>query len=612
VAQRIDHAGGERGVVGGSHGRGKAGQRPAQVLQGRLNQPRAQGRSLVGGGVPLESLQVAVGAGQQFQKQQRGGCRRDGGVHGRWVCWPLVTALHFIRTVCLQSVARDSFCSMSTSAQLPAANPPAGGGGAEPPVPLYVDLDGTLVRSDTLHESLLLLLRCSPWWLWHLLVWLWRGKAAFKQRVAEQVCPDPAHLPYTTALLDWLHAQRRAGRRLVLATAADARVAQAVAQHTGLFDAVLASNSDAQQVNLSRAHKRAAIEVHARTLGDGRYAYAGNSADDLLVWEGATEAVAVNAPVQVLRALLQRHPQARVFPAEPAGVRVWLKALRLTQWAKNALLFLPLLAAHQWQMQAWVTVALAFVAFGLCASATYLVNDLLDLPNDRRHAHKRHRPLAAGRIGVAPAVAVLGLLLPLSWVLAAAVSWPFLGMLLLYTAVTLSYSFWLKRQAVLDVLLLSALYTLRIGAGALAAGVLLSNWLLAISLFLFLGLALVKRCAELEEIRLDSAVERARGRGYHQDDLPALRAMGVASGFLTVMVLALYIDSQNGRELYAQPAWLWGAAPLLLWWLMRIWLKTGRRELKGEDPLQFALHDRFSWAVLAGMGVLGVLASWGA
>lgn len=487
----------------------------------------------------------------------------------------------------------------------------APGHGPVGPLPLYVDLDGTLVRGDTLHESLLLLLRAGPGFLLRLLGWLFGGKAAFKRQVAAHVCPDPAHLPYTAAFLDWLRGQRRAGRTLVLATAADVRVAQVVADHTGLFDAVLASNADGSGLNLSRGHKRAAIEHHARTLGDGRYAYAGNSADDLPVWDGAAEAVAVNAPAPVLRALQQRHPQAQVFSAEPPGLRAWLKAIRLTQWAKNALLFLPLLAAHQWQGHAWVTVALAFVAFGLCASATYLVNDLLDLPNDRRHAHKRHRPLAAGRIGVAPAVAVLAVLFPASWLLAGLVSLPFLGMVLLYTGVTLAYSFHLKRQAVLDVLVLSALYTLRLGAGAVAAGVMLSNWLLALSLFLFLGLALVKRCAELEEIRLDSAVERARGRGYHQDDLPALRAMGVASGFLTVMVLALYIDSQNGHELYAEPEWLWGVAPLLLWWLMRMWLKTGRRELQGEDPLQFALHDRFSWAVLAGMAVLGALASWG-
>ncbi|WP_101048631.1 UbiA family prenyltransferase [Macromonas nakdongensis] len=480
-----------------------------------------------------------------------------------------------------------------------------------PPVPLYVDLDGTLVRTDTLHESVLLLLRASPLYLLRMLWWLLGGKAAFKRKVAEHACPAPEQLPYTPAFLDWLRAQQAQGRPLVLATAADARIAQAVAGHLGGFADVLASNTGAERLNLSRQHKRAAIEQHARAHGHSAYAYAGNSADDLPVWDGAAEAVAVNAPAGVLARLRRRHPQAQVFAAEPTTLRQWLKAIRLSQWAKNGLLFVPVLAAHRWDAAAWWPVALAFLAFGLCASATYLINDLLDLPNDRRHAHKRHRPLAAGRIGIAAAVGLMGLMFPLAYALAWAVSPAFLAALLFYTAVTLAYSFRWKRVALLDVLLLSGLYTLRLVAGALAAGVELSNWLLAISLFLFLGLALVKRCAELEEVLLDSAVERARGRGYHQDDLPGLRAMGVASGFLTVMVLALYIDSQNGRELYAQPGWLWGAVPLLLWWIMRIWLKTGRRELHGEDPLQFALHDRFSWWVLAGLTLLGALASWG-
>ena len=478
-------------------------------------------------------------------------------------------------------------------------------------MPLYVDLDGTLVRSDTLHESMLLLLRLSPWYLLRMVWWLLGGKAAFKRQVARHVCPDAANLPYHGPFLAWLRAEYAAGRPLVLATAADARIAQAVANHLGLFGAVLASNAADDGVNLSSGHKREAIEQHARAHGDGRYAYAGNSRDDLAVWAGAVAAVAVDTPPAVQRQLRRTHPAPHTFDSPAATGRDWIKAIRLKQWSKNALLFVPLLAAHDWTLAAWGQLVWAFVSFGLCASATYLINDLLDLPNDRRHAHKRHRPLAAARIAIAPAVGVVALLLPAALALAAWLSPLFLGALLLYTGITLAYSFALKRIALLDVLVLSGLYTLRLVAGAAAAELDLSNWLLAISLFLFLGLALVKRCAELEEVLLDTESDTARGRGYHQDDLPSLRVMGVASGFLTVMVLALYIDSQNGRELYAQPEWLWGVAPLLLWWIMRIWLKTGRRELHGEDPLQFALHDRFSWYTLAGMGVLGALATWG-
>ncbi|MCW5654849.1 UbiA family prenyltransferase [Hydrogenophaga sp.] len=478
--------------------------------------------------------------------------------------------------------------------------------------PLYVDLDGTLTRTDTLHESVMLFVRRHPLNLLRLLAWLLLGKAGFKQRLADAVRPDPARLPYHDGFLQYLRDEHGRGRPLVLASAADQRIVQEVADHLRLFEDALGSNAPQDgRINLSRERKRAAIDHHAREGGHARWAYAGNSRDDLPVWAGSAQAVAVNAPEGVLASLREVHPQARVFAREPLRLGTVLRAIRLKQWSKNALLFVPLLAAHSLDPQRWAMVLMAFLAFGLCASATYLFNDLLDLPNDRVHRLKRHRPLAAAAIAI-PTAVLLGLaMLVLAFVLAWAVSPGFTAMLAGYTVATLAYSMVLKRLALVDVLMLSGLYTLRIGAGAVAAGVDLSNWLLAISIFLFLSLALVKRCAELEEIAADEQARLAPGRGYQMQDLPSLRAMGLASGFLSVMVLALYIDSQNSHSLYRQPDWLWGAAPLLLLWIMRIWLKTGRRELHGEDPLQFALRDPFSWAMLIAMGGIGLLATTG-
>jgi 4-hydroxybenzoate polyprenyltransferase len=471
-----------------------------------------------------------------------------------------------------------------------------------------VDLDGTLTRTDTLYESVLLLLRRQPLNLLRLLAWLLLGKAGFKQKLSDAVRPDPVRLPYHGAFLAFLQAERERGRMLVLASAADHRIVHAVAQHLGLFEDTLGTHGD-RGPNLSRRHKRDAIEAHAIAWGYRHWAYAGNSHDDLAVWAGSAEAVVVNAPASVVTRLQALHPQAQVFEREPLRWKTVLRAVRITQWAKNALLFIPLLAAHSLSPTAWGAVALAFLAFGLCASATYLFNDLLDLPNDRAHRLKRHRPLASAAIGIPTAVALGTVMIVLAFALALQVSAGFTAMLALYTGVTLAYSVWLKRKPLLDVLLLASLYTLRIGAGAVAAGLTLSNWLLAISIFLFLSLALVKRCAELEEI--DESVELAPGRGYQLRDLAALRGMGIASGFLAVMVLILYIDSQNSVALYAQPQWLWVAAPVMLLWLMRIWLKTGRRELHGEDPLQFALKDPYSWATVAVMGLLGAVATVG-
>lgn len=474
-------------------------------------------------------------------------------------------------------------------------------------VPLYVDLDGTLTRTDTLHESVLLLLRRHPLNLLRLFLWLLRGKAAFKQHLADAVRPEPALLPYDERVLAWLRGEHARGRTLVLASAADHRIVRAVADHLGLFADALGTTPGGP--NLSRAHKREAIAAHARASGHERWAYVGNSRDDLPVWAGSGEAVVANASAGVLAELRRQHPTARVFEREPLALSTWLRAIRLKQWAKNGLLFVPLLAAHSADAHAWGQLGLAFLAFGLCASATYLLNDLLDLPSDRVHRVKRHRPLAAGTLGIAPAVALGALMVVAAFALAWVVSPGFAAVLLVYTVLTLAYSLVLKRLALIDVLLLSGLYTLRLVAGAVAAEVTLSNWLLALSLFLFLSLALVKRCAELEELLLSEGT-RTPGRGYHQDDLPALRAMGVACGFLAVLVLSLYIDSQNGRELYREPGWLWAVVPLLLLWIMRIWLKVGRRELHGEDPVQFALRDKPSWLALVAVVVLATLATW--
>ena len=478
------------------------------------------------------------------------------------------------------------------------------------PCPLYVDLDGTLTPTDTLYESALLLVRRHPLNLLRLLAWLGRGKAGFKQKLADAVRPDPTSLPYHAPFLQYLIQEREQGRTLVLASAADARIVHEVSEHLGLFDDTLGTRAQGGGPNLSRAHKREAIDAHARAHGHERWAYAGNSRDDLAVWAGAAEAVAVNAPPAVLTALQRQHPAAQVFEQTPPSLKTVLRAIRLKQWSKNALLFVPLLAAHVLDPAAWGTVLLAFVAFGLCASATYLVNDLLDLPSDRAHRLKRHRPLAAGSISIPHAVLLGLLMITLAFVLAWKVSAGFAAMLVLYTVTTLAYSLQLKRLPLIDVLVLAALYTLRIGAGAVAAQVELSNWLLAISMFMFLSLALVKRCAELEELAAEDRPP-APGRGYQVRDLVSLRAMGMASGFLAVMVLALYIDSQKGREHYHQPEWLWAAAPLALLWVMRIWLKTGRRELHGEDPLQFALRDGFTWLVVLLVGGIGLVAKLG-
>ena len=470
------------------------------------------------------------------------------------------------------------------------------------PAPLYVDLDGTLTTTDTLHESVIALLRRNPFYLVLMVLWWCRGRAAFKREVASRVLPDPATLPLHEAFLAHLRAEHARGRPLVLATAADERIARGMAARIGLFADVLATRSE----NLRGRHKLAAIQAHAGRPFD----YAGNSDHDVVVWQACRHAIAVAPPASVRRRLLAIRPDARIFERQADARWPILQAMRPAQWSKNLLLFLPLLAGHVTAPASWLATTIAVLAFGLVASATYLLNDLLDLEVDRMHPRKRARPLASGQLGLAQAALVAVVMAAAGLLLALAASRAVAAMLLGYLAITALYSTRLKSVVIVDVLVLAILYAWRVLTGAIAGGVVLSNWLLAFALFQFLSLALVKRCAELKRM-VGESVARAPGRGYLAGDLQTLHTMGMASGFLAVMVLTLYIDSQNGKVMYPSHEWLWGLAPLLLGWTMRIWLLVARGGLHREDPVAFVLTDRYSWLTLAAMAGCVLAASRG-
>ena len=477
--------------------------------------------------------------------------------------------------------------------------------------PLYVDLDGTLIKQDSFHESLLAVFKRQPGLIFKMLWWLLRGKAYFKQQLAVWVLPGDVLPVVNPDFIAWLEIQKKR-RPLYLATASEASMAHRMAQHFGLFNGVIATSASAGQqagINIAGRQKLQAIQRHMAEHGHTQFDYAGNSTVDLPIWAQASQAIAVHASHATLVKLNQIAPSPLVFGGHKTRPRHVIKAMRVSQWSKNGLLFVPLLAAHEWGAGAWVSVMLAFVAFGLLASSTYMINDMLDLTNDRQHPHKPHRPLASGHLLVGQAVPICAMLMLSGLALAAWLSTAFLLILLAYTITTLAYSFRLKTYALVDVLILSGLYSWRLFAGATVASITLSNWLLTVSLFLFLGLALVKRCAELEEVALNTDTDVARGRGYHQDDLALLRSLGVSSSFATVLVLALYIDSQTQSDLYPSAGWLWGVVPIMLFWLTRLWMKATRRQLDGEDPLQFALHDKTSWLVVLAIAGLAGLAS---
>ena len=459
-------------------------------------------------------------------------------------------------------------------------------------IPLVVDLDGTLIRTDMLQESAVKRFRAEPLSALRWPLWLARGRAYLKQRLIEGIAFDPAALPYNGSLLDWLQTQRQAGRRLVLCTASDQALARLIADHLGLFDEVMASDG---RTNLKSEAKATAL---VQRFGARGFDYAGNEGADFAVWRQARRAIVVNA-----RAVVERHARERFdvqtsFERQPAGPRTWARALRLHHWVKNALLFVPLLAAHRWSDGAgWLNVLLGFLAFGLCASSVYLANDLLDLESDRHHPRKRRRPLAAGALPIAAAIAAAPLLVAASYLIAWRVGAGFVVWLSIYFALTCCYSLGLKRLILVDCLTLAILYTLRIIAGAVAARVPMSFWALTFSGALFLSLALVKRYAELL-VQKAAGREKAHGRGYVIGDAQVLRSLGVAAGYMAVVVLALYLNSDAVRQLYRTPELLALAVPIVTFWVSWLWLCATRGQMH-DDPLVFAFKDRAS--LIAGL-----------
>jgi 4-hydroxybenzoate polyprenyltransferase len=453
-----------------------------------------------------------------------------------------------------------------------------------------------------LHESALWMLRDSPFDVLRMPGWLMDGKASLKRKLADRGTFNPASLPYNEELLAWLEEQREEGRTLILCTASDASIANAIAEHLGVFDEVMASNGD---VNLAGRNKAAALEQRYGVRG---FDYAGNSNADLAVWERARRAIVVNASDAIVRKAEALCEVEQVFPGTKPGFKALRRTLRVHQWMKNLLLFVPLVAAHAFaSIEPWMSLVLAFISFSLCASTVYIANDLLDLESDRLHPNKRTRPFASGLVPAWMGVVIAPVLLLVSLLLGARVGGDFLPWLLFYFAVTCAYSWWLKRLVLIDCLTLAILYTLRIVAGAAAAGITLSFWLLAFSVFLFLSLAFVKRYAELQ-VQILNGKLKAHGRGYLTSDAPLIQMLGITAGYAAVVVLSLYLNSDAVLALYREPEIVWGAVPVILFWVSWMWMQAHRGHMH-DDPLVFAVKDRASLA--AGL-LFGVVLAIGA
>jgi len=463
---------------------------------------------------------------------------------------------------------------------------------------LCVDLDGTLIRGNVLWECILVLLKTRPITVLLLPFWLLSGRASLKRKLAARIHLNPACLPYRQQVLDFLQREKATGRRIALTTAADSELAETIASYLGLFDEVHASDG---QLNLKGANKGAFLTEHFAQTG---FDYVGDSAADVEVWRNARAAYVVGtearaqqaAAVTTLKGTILE-PRASFRTSFGTSFRTWINALRGHHWAKNLLLFLPLALSHNLAVGPIVRTFVGFALYGFCASGLYILNDLLDLHSDREHPWKKERPFAAGAISIPEGLLASFILLSSALGLGFLLNVQFGLALLGYAALTMLYSLYLKKIALLDVFILSSFYSFRILAGALISATPLSQWFLAFSMFVFLSLAMAKRYSEL--LHASDLVKTGNsGRDYRAGDRELLLSLGVGSSFSAVVIFSLYVHSQDVRLLYSSPEFLFLLCPIVLYWLSRTWLLAHRGELK-EDPVTLAIRDPVSYGVAA-------------
>lgn len=459
--------------------------------------------------------------------------------------------------------------------------------------PLCVDCDGTLIATDLLYEGFFLMLKQYPLGLLLLPFWLLKGKAYLKNRIAEKVEFNWSTLPYREDVVQLVTQARTQGRTTVLATASPQIWADGIAQQLGCFDLAIGTS---ESINLS-GHRKA--DHLAKLYGEKGFEYAGDGKIDMQVWTRSAGAIVVSNNHSLLNQLTKQVvPVVTQIKPKRANLLVYIKALRVHQWLKNLLILVPLLAAHQLtSVQGLLQAGYAFIAFSLCASAVYVLNDLLDLESDRQHIRKRKRPFAACTIPLSQGMLMVPVLLAIAFAVAYLLPIQFVIVLFAYFMMTLAYSFRLKRQVIVDVMMLAGLYTMRIIAGAAATAITPSFWLLAFSMFIFLSLAMVKRYSELL-ITLQSNKKEPAGRGYSVEDLPVLMAIGVSAGLGSVLILALYINSPETNQMYPNTMWLWLIPPIILYWTSRMWMKAHRGQVD-DDPVVFAARDWQSLTVIA-------------
>ncbi|MDT3740591.1 MAG: UbiA family prenyltransferase [Candidatus Kapabacteria bacterium] len=457
-------------------------------------------------------------------------------------------------------------------------------------IPLCVDLDGTLLKTDLLYESVIYLLKKNFFYIFLLPVWILKGRYFLKFKLLEYVSPTISSMPFNDDVIEFVKSEREKGRKIVLVTASAQPLADKAADFTGLFDEVLASKDGTNLLGSEKA------KLLKEKYGYKKFDYIGDSPKDLQVWENSDIAHIVSTDKSLIAAVNKTTKTGRIFQHKVNKLKVIIKQIRVHQWIKNLLIFLPPLLAHKIIIGDYISAIWAFFAFSFIASGIYVINDLADIESDRNHSGKKNRPAASGQISILACIKLIPLLLIAGFVISLlTLDMEFTLILLAYMIITIMYSFKLKKIYLLDMITLSMLYSIRLISGGIASDTILSPWLFSFSLFIFLSMGAMKRYTELLVLSVDNKT-KTRGRDYYVEDIPLITTIGISAGIVSTLIFTLYIDNPDVMVLYNTPFYLYFITPVVLYWILRMWFIT-HRGLMNDDPIVFALKDKVSYIV---------------
>ena len=454
-------------------------------------------------------------------------------------------------------------------------------------IPLCVDLDGTLIATDILYESALLLIKKNFLFIFLLPIWLMKGRLHLKHKLFEYVCPNPEFLPYRQEVIKYIEEEKFKGRKIILVTATLQQIAEKIAEYMFIFDDIIGSDNEVNLVG--KAKKERLISIY----GEGNFDYIGDSSKDIYIWQSSRNAIVVNPSKEIKNSI---NNIEKTFVYEVSIPKLIVKEIRVYQWIKNLLIFFPILLAHSTIIGDYIKLIYAFFAFSFIASAVYVLNDLMDLESDRAHPRKRNRPFASGKLPILFSfILIPGLFFGSLLISFLALPIEFIIVLFIYFTITTAYSFLLKKIYVMDIITLAVLYTIRLVAGAVTAEIPISPWFLSFSVFIFFSLAVLKRYTELLTLK-ELNKKQTSGRDYFVDDIQLLNSLGTSSGLISVLIFALYLNSPEVTQLYNNPIILYSIIPFLMYWVTRIWFKAHRGQMH-DDPIVFTGKDPASYII---------------